>query len=83
VGLDVSIRSGTESNVAVSKRIIEMYGGKLSIESQPSQGANVENLLDLGVLVRARVEFRRNRELEQGALLGVFGCDALAQCETI
>jgi hypothetical protein len=34
---------------------------------------NVEQLLDLSMVVRARVESRRNRELEHRALFGVFG----------
>jgi hypothetical protein len=38
---------------------------------------NVENLLNLGVVVRARIESRRNRKLKQRALLGMFGCDQI------
>src|SRR5437762_13492183 len=36
---------------------------------------DVEDLLDLGVVVRASIEARCDRELEQRALLGVFGRD--------
>jgi hypothetical protein len=38
---------------------------------------NVENLLDLGVIMRARVESRCNCKLKQRALLGVFGSDQI------
>jgi hypothetical protein len=49
---------------------------------------NVENLFNLGVVVRACIESRRNRELKQRALLGVFGCDqiinaSLMQCYSV
>ena len=49
---------------------------------------NVENLLDLGVVVRASIESRRNSELEQRTLFGVFCRDqivdtGLMQCDAV
>jgi hypothetical protein len=43
---------------------------------------NIENLLNLGVVMRARVESRCDRKLKQRALLGMFGCYQIIKCES-
>ncbi len=46
-----------------------------SPQCRSSSPSRTENLFDLGVVVGADVESRRNHKLEQRALFGVFGCD--------